>query len=452
MTRKRSLALILLGAACAPLGAACGVSQGGLGGVATDDAGGNPTGSDSGLADDASPDLQDGSSSPQPQGNDSGQSDAPDDAAIQGDAGQDDAAQGDATLDGGGVQEGGADGGLDAGADATLIEAGHDSGPVGDAESGLDAAKDTGPDSGGVVDSGSRDGAGSDAAVDGGADSGPDSGPDAPTTCDFDGIWGSRLVIDVSWTPQGITGIILASGSGTITQWLMSTRTQSGSTVTESAVACGISLPDFEGTAIGGGEVYGIRFPNSLFDNGYVPPFAIQGSFSGTSPGSTYNTAAAAVLLGLTLTNPTPTSWPATITTEVDMDQDGKPGVTANTLNGNGYSYVPVDIFKMNRADEVYLAIRQVTQLSATATDCDHLTGTVSIPTISDSSNGTSKPAIDSHVIGCRISGTTTDCNSTQASFVDNTQPVFAPSGGSSFTSVRMPSGSTCATVRQTLL
>jgi hypothetical protein len=222
--------------------------------------------------------------------------------------------------------------------------------------------------------------------------------------------------------------------------------------VTESAVACGISLPDFEGTAIGGGETYGIRFPNSLFDNGYVPAFAIHGSFSGTSPGSTYNTAAAAVLLGLTLTNPTTASWPATITTEVDMDQDGKPGVTASTLNGSGYSYVPVDIFKMNRADEVYLAIRQVTQLSATATDCDHLTGTVSIPTISDSSNGTSKPAIDSHVIGCRISGTTTDCNSTQASFVDNTQPVFTPSGGSSFTSVRMPSGSTCATVRQTLL
>jgi hypothetical protein len=418
------------------LGAACGVSEGGLGsvaGVATGadgSADGRPTSSDTGPADDAGLDFQDGSLGPDaqpPQGDDSGPSDAPDDAAVQDAAGQDDATIGEAGVDAS------VDAGADAGADASSPEAGHDSGPVRDAESELDAARDTGTDTGG-------------------AESGPEAGmPDAPATCDFNGTWGSRLVIDVSWTPQGITGIILASGSGTITQWLMSTRTQSGSTLSESAVACGVDLPDFEGTAIGGGEVYGIRFPNSLFDDGYVPAFAIQGSFSGTSPGSTYNTAAAAVLLGLTLANPTTTPWPATITTEVDMDQDGKPGVTANTLQGNGYTYPPVDLFKTNRADELYLAIRQVTQLSATATDCNDLTGTVSIPAISDSSNGTSKPAIDSHVIGCRIAGTTTDCNATQASFVDNTQPVFTPSGGSSFTSVRMPSGSTCAAVRQAL-
>jgi hypothetical protein len=420
------------------LGAACGVSEGGLGSVATGadgSADGLPTGSDTGPADDAGLDLQDGPSS-----DDSGPSDAPDDASLQDAGGQDDAAIGEAGLDASADTgpdayagaDAGADAGAGAGADASR-DAGHDSGPVNDAESAVDAARDTGTDTGG-------------------AESGPEASlPDAPTTCDFNGTWGSRLVIDVSWTPQGITGIILASGSGTITQWLMSTRTQSGTTLSESAVACGVDLPDFEGTAIGGGEVYGVRFPNSLFDDGYVPAFAIQGSFSGTSPGSTYNTAAAAVLLGLTLTNPTTAPWPATITTEVDMDQDGKPGVTANTLQGNGYTYPPVDLFKTNRADELYLAIRQVTQLSATATDCNDLTGTVSIPTISDSSNGTSKPAIDSHVIGCRIAGTTTDCNATQASFVDNTQPVFAPSGGSSFTSVRMPSGSTCAAVRQAL-
>ena len=229
----------------------------------------------------------------------------------------------------------------------------------------------------------------------------------------------------------------------------MSTRTLSGDSSTESAVACGIDLPDFDGTAIAGGEVYGVQFPDSLFDNGYLPTFPISGTFSGSVPGSTYNTSAAAVLLGLTLANATTAPWPATITTEVDMDQDGKPGVTADTLQGNGFTYPPVDVFETNHADELYLAMRQVTQLSGSASDCNTLTGTVSIPTIT--SDGTSKPAIDSHVIGCRVAGTTTDCNTTQTSFVDNTQPVFAPSGGSAFTSVRMASGSTCAGVRQAL-
>jgi len=333
---------------------------------------------------------------------------------------------------------------------------------------GLSRAGDeivTGESLGGVVGgdaAGSDDGAVGGPASEGGGSDNPDDGDlvlgdggssygaadSASGTCDFSGTWGSRLVIDVAWSPQGITGIVLAPGSGTITQWLLSTRTLSGNASTETVVVCGIDLPDFDGTAIAGGEVYGIRFPDSLFDNGYIPAFAVHGAFGGSRPGSTYDTTASAVLLGLTLSKPTTGAWPATVATEVDMDRDGNPGVTANALQGGGYTYPPVDIFETSRADELYLAIRQVTELTATATNCDHLSGTVSIPTISDSSNGTSKAGIDSHVIGCRIAGTTTNCSSSQASFVDNTQPVFTPSGGSSFTSLRMPSGSTCATVR----
>jgi hypothetical protein len=435
MTRKHALAVALFSTACGSLGTACGVSEGGLGGAAVD-ASGLASEGDSGLGGDGGVDFRDDAASGPDTANDA--SEPGDDAAEEGDAPQDDAAQGDATLGEGGPSEGGPDGGppreaggLDAAPDARdILDAATDRGPVGDAATGLDGGSH---DSGGAPDAGAVDAA----------------SPDAAATCDFTGTWGSKLVIDVSWTPQGITGILLASGSGTITQWILSTRTLSANTSTESAVACGIDLPDFDGTAIAGGEVYGVRFPDSLFDNGYLPTFAINGTFSGSLPGSTYNTSAAAVLLGLTLTNPTTAPWPATITTEVDMDQDGEPGVTADTLQGNGYTYPPVDVFETNRADELYLAIRQVTQLSATATDCNTLTGTVSIPTIT--SDGTSKSAIDSHVIGCRIAGTTTNCNSTQWSFVDNTQPVFAPSGGSSFASMRIASGSTCASVRQAL-
>lgn len=428
MIGKHALAIVLLGAASAPLAVACGVSEGGLGGVPVAEAGHDPA-SDVVVQGDGSPITSDDG----PNGVDAAadspiQSDAPSettigDAAGGGDAGALGEAGGgsDGALDGPGVEGGGIDGALDAG---------------------------------GVPESGGPDGANiPDASVDSpGIDGGPDGvASDAPAACDFSGTWGSRLVIDVSWTPQGITGILLAAGSGTITQWLMTTRTMSGNTATESAVVCGIALPDFDGTAIAGGQVYGIRFPNTLFDNAYVPAFDVHGTFSGSGLGSAYNTTAAAVLLGLTLSNPTTTPWPSTITTEVDMDKDGQPGVTANALTGNGYSYPPVDLFETNFADELYLAIRQVTQLSATAADCDHLTGTVSIPTIYNPSSGTSKPAIDSHVIGCWDSTTGMVCNSSQTSFVDNTQPVFTPSGGSSFSSERMPSGSTCAAVRLAL-
>jgi hypothetical protein len=459
MTRKHGLAKALSAASAAgyvALASACGVSQGGLGSVPVDDTGTLDAGDPSLNPDGAGDTMR-------------GQEDAAD-AAADGAFGATDSVDAlawegasplDATLVDGEAGDG--DGDLedagkspDAGQDAgPLPDATNGGGSVPDAEVVSDGGTDTGLDSHGMSDSGDRDVGGSDSEVDGSAvDAGDATSLDAGVTCDFGGTWGSRIHIDVSWTPQGITGILLASGSGTISQWILSTRTLNGANSTDSAVLCGIDLPDFDGTAIAGGEVYGIRFPNSLFDNSYIPAFVIQGTFSGASPSATYNTSPAAVLLGLTLTNPTTDPWPTTITTEVDMDHDGKPGVTANALQGNGYTYPPVDLFKANRAQQLYVAIRQITQISALASDCDHVSGTVAIPSISDPSSGTSKPAIDSHVIGCKLAGpgAATDCNSTQASFVDNTQPVFTPNGGSSFTSVRMAAGSTCAQVRQTLL
>jgi len=416
MSQRYRLALVLLGAACAPLATGCGVSEKGLG---SPDAAVHEVTGEAGEQQDASPSFQDDATSG---------ADGADDAAgatTDGPA-QADAAQDDAAGESGAIvsSEGGVEGGVEAGA-----EAGADGGPAGEAGTG-------------GTDSGTRDGA----PVEGGSDASP---ADAGTACNFNGVWGSRIVIDVRWSPQGITGIVLASGSGTITQWLMSTLSLSGTAATLSTVVCGIDLPDFDGTAIAGGEVYGIRFPDSLFDNAYIPAFTISGTLTGASPGATLTTSAAAVLLGLTLPSPTTDPWPATITTEVDMDMDGKPGVMAGALQGNGYTYPPLDIFESTRADRLYLAIRQVTALSATATDCNDMTGTVSIPSIT--SGGTSKPAIDSHILGCRVAGGTTDCSSSQTSFIDNTQPVFTPTGTSSFTSLRMASGSTCAQVRQSL-
>jgi hypothetical protein len=277
-------------------------------------------------------------------------------------------------------------------------------------------------------------------------------GPDgAATKCDFSGTWATLISIDVNWVPQGLTGVILAPGTGRIQQWIRSTRVVSGTSTTDTAVVCGITLPDFSGTSFVGGETYGVRFPPSLFDNGYLPSFAIFGTQADSTPTTAFSTRASAALIGLTLANPTTATWPDTITTAVDTDKDNNPGVTVNAATGSipgrdsgTYSEFPVDVLS-DRANQLFIVIRQVTQLSGAATDCNHMSGTTTIPKIPDTSSG--KYAIDSHVIGCNLAAGGT-CSSSQISFIDDTQPVFSPSGNASFTSVRVKAGSTCADVR----
>jgi len=290
----------------------------------------------------------------------------------------------------------------------------------------------------------------------------PDDGPAAPTGtqdgaptgtagppsggCDLNGTWASHITIDVSWVPQGATGVILAPGTGRIVQWLKATRVQNGTSTTDVAVVCGIQLPDFSGTQLAGAETYGVRFPDALFDDDLLPSFVIVGGLSDTVAGATYTTKPVAALLGLSLANPTTAPWPSTVTSSIDQDNDGKPGITLAMAHGGRYSDAPVDFSKSPRADRLYVVIRQVTAISAKVDDCDHVSGTVSIPQIASGSGG--KYAIDSHVVGCRLDDGSGDCDATQASFVDATQPVFSPSGGSTFTSARVSSDTTCAAVR----
>jgi hypothetical protein len=281
------------------------------------------------------------------------------------------------------------------------------------------------------------------------ADDASSPASDAGATCAFGGTWATKITIAVNWAPQGIMGVILAPGSGAIQQWILSTRVQNGAATTDTAMVCGIALPDFSGTGFVGGETYGVRFPDSLFDSGDLPPFSIPGLLSDSSPHAAFSTTATAVLLGLTLPAAATAAWPTPVTTEVDSDMDGEPGVSVGVATGpipgsttsGVYSNIPVDL--MNRTNHLDIVIRQVTRLTGAASDCDHISGTVTIPKISN------KFAIDSHVIGCDlVSGAT--CSTMQSGFVDATQPIFSPSGATAFTSVRMP-GATCAMVRQLL-
>ncbi len=276
---------------------------------------------------------------------------------------------------------------------------------------------------------------------------GDDASGDSGSACDFSGIWATKLTIGVNWVPQGIKSVLLASGTGTIEQWFESTRVQTGNTTTDTAKVCGIALPDFSGTNIVGGETYGVRFPSSLFDNNYIPTFEIQGTLSDSTSSASFTTTNTASLLGITLPDPTTTPWPTVVTTAVDSDQDGNPGVTINAATGGIYSYVPVDLSK-TRANELYIVVRQVSSLSGAASGCSHISGTVSIPKIPPTPTG--KYGIDSHIIGCELVGGG-NCTSAQASFADGTQPVFSPSGPATFTSVRIAGTTTCASIRQLL-
>lgn len=390
-----------------------------------------------------------------PTGKDAGSKDGTafggDDGTADGSLAGDDASSADATGDD-------APGDADDGGDAT-IGLGDDAANVADAPS--EASPDGGSDAGaeasttpadGGPDAGDGDAGRAAPGGDGGADAGP-AGTDGGA-CNLAGTWGAEITINVNWAAGGILDIVIAPGSGTIKQWLLSTRTQTGTTVTDTAIVCGIDLPDFQGNAELVNETYGIRFPNSLFDNGGLTPFSISGTVSDTTPTATYTTTPAAALLGLTLANPTTAVWPATISTEIDEDGDSKPGITANVVPpGGGYQYVPLDISVISfpatvaRADRLYLAIRQVTSVTAQFSDCNHASGSVTVPQITDPSTATKKYAIDSHVIGCRQVDGGTDCSATQTGFVDENQPVFVPTA-TTYTAARLANGSTCATVR----
>jgi hypothetical protein len=285
--------------------------------------------------------------------------------------------------------------------------------------------------------------------------------PLGDASCNFNGTWGTRITIDVAWVPQGLSSAILSQGQGTITQWVKGSRVQTATAplaLSDTSVLCGIALPDFQATLLGLNQVYGVRFPDTLFDDGYIPPFAVNGALTRqASGGLAYSTTPTVVLLGVTMANPTMDPWPMTITTEDDQDKDGNPGVTVGVAQGplgtpaggvTTYSYIPTDIpgplQPIDLAKNLYLAIRQMTVATGTVEDCNTISGTVTIPSIG------SKAAIDSHVLGCTLvdGGQCTTGASSEASFVDNSQPIFSPTGPTTFQSIRIDAGATCADVR----
>src|SRR6202012_870578 len=101
--------------------------------------------------------------------------------------------------------------------------------------------------------------------------------------------------------------------------WIKGVRTQTGKALSDDTAVCGIALPDFKGSVLS--ETYGVRFPNSLFDDdGLLAHFTANSALSKLTPGATFSTTTTAVQLGVGLSQPTVNPWPAVVTQRVDQD------------------------------------------------------------------------------------------------------------------------------------
>jgi len=343
------------------------------------------------------------------------------------------------------------------GADGESSEAGGDAtadspSPVADGAADASANDAGGADTGSVADSSATDtgsGGGGDASANdatSNADAANEASTDAGSGCDLTGTWGAKVIVNVSW--GGGTSLLTAD-TGNVELWGLLQGTQSGTTVSGTLQPCGIETPDFQSGLLG--ETYGTTFPDSLFDHTppYIPSISSTVTLSGTAPGASYTTPKQAILLGIALTDPTGV-WPnlgQAQADQVDMDQDSKPGVTADaktgaTGEGGTYSYPPLALPGLftppPRADRLYMALRAVAAFNGTLVSCTQASGAASVA------------SLDDHIIGCHVQGATTDCTSNETTFVDQNRPVFTVNSAT-FTTTKLSAGAACPDVRAAL-
>jgi hypothetical protein len=258
--------------------------------------------------------------------------------------------------------------------------------------------------------------------------------------CAGGGTWAIEIATPVKWNAS----FVVSAGTGTIRNLALSTRTQDGLKVTDTARLCGLDIPDYTSTAAFGSEKYGIRWAGAAFEAPTMPKFSSTHTLSSKLPGATFTSTAIASILGTTLPNVFTDPWPSSVAalTPVDSDSDGKGGFTAVAANAPGFSLPPVNAARTARADRLYLALRQVSGPAAgTVKSCTRYEATADIAVIQN------KAAIDSHVMGCHRSDGP-ECTSAEFKLLDGAAPVYAPTGKAVVTMIKVADTATCADVR----
>jgi hypothetical protein len=249
--------------------------------------------------------------------------------------------------------------------------------------------------------------------------------------------------------------LVIQGGQGAVIQWNISHRVRlAPATYRETVANCGILLPDLTGSVLTNNQRFGLRFPNAMFDKGQIPPGTVTATTSMVGADERYEAGPVVMLTGLTLSDPTNTSWPTSFLASQmpDQDHDGMPGVTAVAVDSTtdpNYNLLPVGLppappapgADYPRASRVALVARTVADMNAAASGCDELDGDVDVTLI----NGTA--ALNFMVVGC-TKATGDQCTHDEATFLNGELPVFAPSGPGTLLSVRMPDGVGCQDVR----
>lgn len=286
---------------------------------------------------------------------------------------------------------------------------------------------------------GGSGGSGGSSGGSGGAGGGSGGSEDCPTQAS--GTAANHIIVTVSW-PESIG---IEAGEGEMHIWTKASLTFDGNNVTGAAEPCGSVIPALTKTSIAGGGMVQTEIPDEVWDAASMPSFDVKGAISGFGVGATISMDPIASTVGCMLADPANDPWPASGAqlTTVDHDGDMQPGIKAVPRTDDPFQAPPLDIMGAldpmgARADEVYVATRTIIQLEGTRDSCTSAKGTAKVT------------KVDSHVVGCHISGTANYCDATQTKFIDDNQPKFTIKSAA-YEMKQVPADATCADVRAAL-
>lgn len=258
-------------------------------------------------------------------------------------------------------------------------------------------------------------------------------------TCNLSGTYALRMNLQGSWPNDGQ----VQGGSGTFNFWMKVQATHSGNNLSIALTECGRFIPDFRTTIVN--ELINYGYPNSLFDGNFLPSTAATVTLGGSSPGASFTMPRSAVQMGIDMADPINGSWPSAASgipssIRVDHDRDGKAGVTAVYSNTGGrvHPRTSTAFFGFNRADNPYVASRVSFSLSGSMTSCTQGSGTANFA------------FVDTRIFGCSLSGSNTDCTSTEANFLDSNCLNYTL-GSATYTLLKVADGASCSTIRSAL-
>jgi hypothetical protein len=257
------------------------------------------------------------------------------------------------------------------------------------------------------------------------------------TVCNLSGTFALKMSVAGTWP----NAQYIASGNGTFQFWMKLQGSHSGGSVSGTLLECGRYVPDFDARTVN--EHFGFSHGTLLFDHAppYLPTSAVTLALGSSSPGATLMLPRSALQMGTRMTDPVNGAWPSAASglTSVDDDMDGKRGVTVSYLGSSGYDYPRTGgTLNAPRADNPYIASRVSFSLNGTLNSCTQASGSASFS------------HIDTRIFGCSLANSNSECNASQADFLDQNCLNYTL-GTASFSLLKVADGASCAQIRAAL-